>query len=505
MGVGRPGERSAYVAEQLALEQRFRDRGAIDDDEWFSRAHAPGVNRARREFLPCAVFSEEQDGGLGGRHPRERLPEGSCRFGVSQDLVRPSGLLDEPPVLPDETIPIERISRGEEDPLDRRGLLDEIVRSELHGLDGPFDRAVSGQHDRGHGEPALPHRGEQREAVHLGHLHVQKDEIDPSLIEETGGADEILGNAEATRALRQTLARVAASEAPALLLGENGTGKELAARAIHAGSARARKPLVIVNCAAIPESLFESELFGHVRGAFTGATDAHRGKFQQADGGTLFLDEIGETPARLQPKLLRALELGDVETIGGRGPERVDVRLIAATNRDLQAEIAAGRFRPDLYYRIAVVPVQLPPLRERADDVPMLAKHFLDAACRKNRAKPKQLDPRAIADLTQHRWPGNVRELRNAMERVAILVASDVVDASHLAFLDPVPSDVVPIEDSGTRDLASMMERHERALVLAALLRNRWKMTRTADELGLERSHLYKKLKALGIDRPVED
>ena len=325
------------------------------------------------------------------------------------------------------------------------------------------------------------------------------------LTEETGRTDEILGSAEATRILRQTLARVASSEAPVLLLGENGTGKELAARAIHAGSARSRKPLVIVNCAAIPEALFESELFGHVRGAFTGATDAHRGKFQQADGGTLFLDEIGETPARLQPKLLRALESGDVETIGGRGPERVDVRLIAATNRDLQAEIAAGRFRPDLYYRIAVVPVELPPLRERADDLPALAKHFLDAACRKNRMKPKQLDSRAVALLARHRWPGNVRELRNAMERVAILVASDVVDASHLAFLNAGPAGAGPAGEDGANDLASMMERHERALVLAALERNRWKMTRTADELGLERSHLYKKLKALGIEKPVED
>jgi DNA-binding NtrC family response regulator len=202
------------------------------------------------------------------------------------------------------------------------------------------------------------------------------------LTEESGLADEILGNADATKSLKATLARVASSEATVLLLGENGTGKELAARAIHAGSLRAKKPLIVVNCAAIPETLFESELFGHVRGAFTGATEARRGKFQQADGGTLFLDEIGETPARLQPKLLRALESGDVETIGGRGSERVDVRLIAATNRDLQAETAAGRFRTDLYYRIAVVPVQLPPLRERASDVPMLAAHFLETACR---------------------------------------------------------------------------------------------------------------------------
>jgi DNA-binding NtrC family response regulator len=325
------------------------------------------------------------------------------------------------------------------------------------------------------------------------------------LVEETGSGNEILGNSEATRVLRQTLKQLAPFEATVLLLGENGTGKELAARAIHAGSARSKKPLVIVNCAAIPETLFESELFGHVKGAFTGATDARRGKFQQADGGTLFLDEIGETPPRLQPKLLRALESGDVETIGGRGSERVDVRLIAATNRDLQAEIAASRFRPDLYYRIAVVPVHLPALRERADDIPMLAAHFLDASCRKNRARPKRLDARAVAVLTRHAWPGNVRELRNAMERVAILVTGDVVEAGDLAFLQPGDSIPGPVADGAGSHLASMMERHERALVLAALERNRWRMTKTADELGLERSHLYKKLKALAIEKPVED
>jgi DNA-binding NtrC family response regulator len=325
------------------------------------------------------------------------------------------------------------------------------------------------------------------------------------LAEETGLADEILGTAEATSALRETIQRVAPSEATVLLLGENGTGKELAARAIHRGSARSSKPLIVVNCAAIPDALFESELFGHVRGAFTGATEAHRGKFQQADGGTLFLDEIGETPKSAQPKLLRALESGDVETVGGRGPEHVDVRLIAATNRDLEAAVSAGEFRPDLYYRLAVVPIRLPSLRERAGDVPILAAHFLDAACRKNRVKPKRMDPAAIARLTRHAWPGNVRELRNAMERVAILVADGTVSTPHLAFLDsgaPVAAQEPATPDS---DLASIMERHERGVILATLERNRWKMTRTAEALGLERSHLYKKLKALGIERPVED
>jgi DNA-binding NtrC family response regulator len=325
------------------------------------------------------------------------------------------------------------------------------------------------------------------------------------LAEESGLADEILGTAEPTSALRETIRQVAPTEATVLLLGENGTGKELAARAIHAGSARSNKPLIIVNCAAIPEALFESELFGHVRGAFTGATEAHRGKFQQADGGTLFLDEIGETPKQAQPKLLRALESGDVETVGGRGPEHVDVRLIAATNRDLPAAVASGEFRPDLYYRLAVVPLRLPSLRERAGDIQILAAHFLDAACRKNRVKPKRLDADAIARLTRHAWPGNVRELRNAMERIAILVADGTVGSSHLAFLDPGAQVAAVEPGTAGSDLASMMERHEREIVLATLERNRWKMTRTAEVLGLERSHLYKKLKALGIERPVED
>ena len=319
------------------------------------------------------------------------------------------------------------------------------------------------------------------------------------LSEESGSVGRILGSAPAVEALRATLSRVAPTEATVLLLGENGTGKEVAAREIHARSARSGKPMIVVNCAAIPETLFESELFGHVRGAFTGATESRRGKFQLADGGTLFLDEIGETPLSLQPKLLRALESGDVETVGGRGPERVDVRLIAATNRDLQAAVAAGTFRPDLYYRIAVVPVKLPPLRERASDIPSLAAHFLEVACRKNRVRPKRLDADAISALGRYRWPGNIRELRNTMERAAILVVEETVEARHLGLPDDRP------ETAGPNDLASMMERHERSVVLAALERNRWKMTKTAGELGLERSHLYKKLKVLGIERPVED
>ncbi len=326
------------------------------------------------------------------------------------------------------------------------------------------------------------------------------------LATEAGLGEEILGSSPPMKQLAETVQRVAPTQAPVLLLGENGAGKELVARAIHAGSARRRKPLVTLNCAAIPDTLFESELFGHARGAFTGATDARRGKFQEADGGTLFLDEVGEIPLALQPKLLRALESGEVERIGGRGPERVDVRIVAATNRDLEAEVAAGRFRQDLYFRLLVVPVRVPPLRERQEDVPLLAAHFLGEACRKNRIRPKILSESSLVLLREHAWPGNVRELRNAMERVAILVAEPVIEPRHLAFLQggaaaaPIPS-AAPEREG----LASYLERMERDAILRVCERHHWRMTKAAAELGLERSHLYKKLKALGIERPAED
>jgi DNA-binding NtrC family response regulator len=324
------------------------------------------------------------------------------------------------------------------------------------------------------------------------------------LAAEAGLGPEILGDSAPMRKLGETVARVAPTDAPVLLLGENGSGKELVARAIHAGSPRRARALVTLNCAAIPETLFESELFGHARGAFTGASEARRGKFQEADGGTLFLDEVGEIPPPLQPKLLRALESGEVERVGGRGPERVDVRIVAATNRDLEAEVAAGRFRQDLYFRLLVVPVRVPPLREREEDVPTLAAHFLADACRRNRIRPKALSDRALALLRAHPWPGNVRELRNAMERVAILVPDATIEPAHLGFLQgaaPAASGTSTIRE----DLASYLERMEREAILRVCERHHWRMTRAAAELGLERSHLYKKLKALGIERPVED
>jgi DNA-binding NtrC family response regulator len=332
------------------------------------------------------------------------------------------------------------------------------------------------------------------------------------LVEEAGIGAGILGASPPMQALAEILRKVAPTEAGVLLLGENGTGKEVVARAIHAASPRRGRPLVTVNCAAIPETLVESELFGHARGAFTGATEARRGKFQQADGGTLFLDEVGEIPLALQPKMLRALESGEVERIGGGACERVDVRVIAATNRDLAAEVAAGRFRQDLYYRLLVVPVRVPALRERREDIALLARHFFEAACRRNRARPRELSAAAVAALERYDWPGNVRELRNAMERVAILVPDASVGAEHLDFLGagalgvgPFPGATPAGATPAALPLADELRRHERDIILNVLERNRWRMSKAARELNLERSHLYKKIKSLKIERPPED
>ena len=351
------------------------------------------------------------------------------------------------------------------------------------------------------------------------------------LAEEVGRAGQILGSSASIEAVIEMIRKVAPAEAGVLLLGENGTGKELVAHALHDASRRRGHPLITVNCAAIPETLCESELFGHVRGAFTGAVTARRGKFQQADGGTLFLDELGEVPLSLQPKLLRALDSGEIERVGAQTPEQVNVRVIAATNRNLDAEVSAGRFREDLFYRLLVVPIRVPPLRERREDIPLLARHFLDAACRRNRIRPKRLSDRSIDALQRHSWPGNVRELRNAIERIAILVPDETVDEDQFDFLEgqvatvagPAalgggagPTTRAPAGASGTSgstlqapsgafDLASEVTLHEREIIVQVLERNRWRMSRAARELNLERSHLYKKLRAHGIERPNDD
>jgi DNA-binding NtrC family response regulator len=288
--------------------------------------------------------------------------------------------------------------------------------------------------------------------------------------------------------------RVAAGESRVCILGETGTGKELVARAVHDGSARRGGPFVTVNCAAVPGELIESELFGHEKGAFTGAAARHAGKFEQAHRGTLFLDEIGDMPAVMQAKLLRVLEEGEIERVGGAGAIRVDVRVVVATHRNLEEQVRKGGFREDLYHRIFVFPITLPPLRERKGDVPVLVEYFRKHVCEINGWKPKAFSPGALEALERHSWPGNVRELRNAVERLLLLADSEVDEETVRAVLPQSGRSAA----SGT--LAARVEGFERDTIRAELERSHNNMTEAARALGLERSHLYKKCAQLGID-----
>ncbi len=304
----------------------------------------------------------------------------------------------------------------------------------------------------------------------------------------------LVGASDAMIQLRDQIGMAAPSNGRVLISGENGTGKELVARQIHAQSHRRQAPFVEVNCAAIPEELIESELFGHVKGAFTGAIADRRGKFETATGGTLFLDEVADMSLKTQAKVLRALQEQVVEPVGGRGSVRVDVRVIAATNKALADEIRLGHFREDLFFRLNVIPIFVPPLRERGDDVLRLAEHFVAEFAREYGRRPKTFSAGAVAALRTYRWPGNVRELRNIIERLMIMVPGDVIDAAHLAFLDgitAVPTTVAPLFEA--------RDAWERAYILTALAACDGNISRTADALGLERSNLYKKMRGLGI------
>jgi DNA-binding NtrC family response regulator len=315
---------------------------------------------------------------------------------------------------------------------------------------------------------------------------------------------KMIGQSEGMRDIFAKIAKTAPSSGRVLISGENGTGKELVARAIHDNSKRADQPFVKLNCAAIPQELIESELFGHEKGAFTGATQQRRGKFELADGGTLFLDEIGDMNPSAQAKVLRVLQEGELERVGGADTITVDVRVLAATNKDLPAEIAAGRFREDLYYRLNVVPIELPPLREHRQDIPALTEHFLGVLCAANDRRPKRVASEALSMLMQYGWPGNVRELKNLIERLVILTGDAEVIAA------PDVQDALPSVKVGKGQyrrgtaLKDLVAAAERDLVLEALEANDFHISNTAKELCLERSHLYKKMKALGIDPRAE-
>jgi two-component system nitrogen regulation response regulator NtrX len=311
----------------------------------------------------------------------------------------------------------------------------------------------------------------------------------------------MIGESYVMAQLREQVAMAAPTNGRMLIYGENGTGKELVARTVHALSRRRSGPFVEVNCAAIPEELIESELFGHMKGAFTGAVADRRGKFEAADGGTLFLDEIGDMSLKTQAKVLRALQEQVVERLGSASTVRVDVRVLAATNKDLSAEIRAGRFREDLYFRLNVIPLFVPPLRDRAEDVPLLAEHFMAELAREYGRRSKSMDPDAVAALRAYPWPGNVRELRNVIERLMIMVPGDKIAPKDLMFLEGIG--VMPADpythDGDPLTLHEARERFEREYILRALGRQQGNISRTADLLGVERSNLYRKMRAFGI------
>jgi two-component system nitrogen regulation response regulator NtrX len=310
----------------------------------------------------------------------------------------------------------------------------------------------------------------------------------------------MVGESYAMAQLREQIAMAAPTNGRVLIFGENGTGKELVAKSIHAQSRRRVAPFIEVNCAAIPEELIESELFGHMKGAFTGAIADRRGKFELADGGTLFLDEIGDMTLKTQAKVLRALQEQIVEPVGGTASVKVDVRVLAATNKDLTTEIRGGRFREDLYFRLNVIPVYVPPLRERSADVPLLAEHFMAELAREYGRRPKRFDPGAMAGLRGYHWPGNVRELRNVIERLIIMVPGEAITTADLAFLNGGPAVRGPDATLQiTAPLHEARDRFERDYILRVLAEQQGNISRTADALGVERSNLYRKMKSFGI------
>ena len=332
-------------------------------------------------------------------------------------------------------------------------------------------------------------------ALRLGRLERENRDLERRL-----GKHELVWQGETMKRVMAQVEKVAASETRVCILGETGTGKELVARTLHERSPRAGGPFVTLNCAAVPAELIESELFGHEKGSFTGAGARHLGRFEQAQHGTIFLDEIGDMPLAMQAKLLRVLEEGEVERIGGDRSITVDVRVIVATHHDLEKLVRDGKFRQDLFHRVFVFPLRLPPLRERREDVPTLVEHFAQQVSSANGWKSMRFTADAIGALQAQAWPGNVRELRNAVERLMLLATSDEVTAETAALALPMSAASLDSSAAGTGPLADRVRAFEKQTILAELKRNNNQISNTARALGLERSHLYKKAEQVGID-----
>jgi len=328
-------------------------------------------------------------------------------------------------------------------------------------------------------------------------LKLQRLESENRNLKQQLGKHQIIWSGEGMGKVMAQIERVAASESRVCILGETGTGKELVARTLHEHSPRATGPFITLNCAAVPAELIESELFGHEKGSFTGAASRHIGKFEQAAGGTLFLDEIGDMPLVMQAKLLRVLEEGEIERIGGDKTVRVNVRVLVATHRNLETLVKEGKFRQDLFHRIYVFPLTLPPLRERREDIPLLVEHFARQICIQNNWKPIAINANAMQVLADYSWPGNIREVRNVVERLMLLSAGDQVTAETVNSALPANRGKDSI---GSGSLGERVQAFERETILAELRQNNYHVTNTAKALGLERSHLYKKAEQLGIE-----
>lgn len=331
-------------------------------------------------------------------------------------------------------------------------------------------------------------------------LKLQRLESENRQFRQRLGKHEIIWSGEAMKKVMAQVERVAASETRVCILGETGSGKELVARALHERSPRAGGPFITLNCAAVPAELIESELFGHEKGSFTGANGRHIGKFEQANGGTIFLDEIGDMPLTMQAKLLRVLEEGEVERIGGDKPIAVNARVVVATHRNLEAQVKEAKFRQDLFHRIYVFPLILPALRERREDIPALIEHFNQQICQQNNWKSFSFSVDAIQTLQNYDWPGNVRELRNVVERLMLLANDGNVTMETVSMALPHASSTTSHKVNNSGTLAERIQSFERDVLLAELKRNNYHITNAARALGLERSHLYKKAEQLGID-----
>jgi two-component system, NtrC family, nitrogen regulation response regulator NtrX len=325
---------------------------------------------------------------------------------------------------------------------------------------------------------------------------------------------QMVGESMALKQVMAAVTRAAPTNATVLIQGESGVGKELVARTIHRNSLRSRERFVQVNCAAIPEELIESELFGHEKGSFTGATEKQVGKFEQADRGTIFLDEVGDMSAKTQAKVLRVLQEGEVERLGSARTIKVDVRVIAATNKNLEEEIEKGHFREDLYFRLAVIPIHVPPLRERPEDIPQLVRHYMDYFSRENNARPRRITPAALEAMQRYRWKGNIRELRNTVERLMIMTPGDTIDLPDLPGVIRSPS-AAPVSAAARATAAAeptaavgtlreFKDNAERAYLVAKLRENAWNISKTAEVIDTPRSNLYKKLEQYQISQETD-